>query len=285
MDAAYAQKYDNDDYVVNSKLKREYSIVYDGGNFNSNGYNCSIPVKSRREVELLLLSLREEASVIMDEQERRLCNIWDWLYGRTYSDIFTNLNWSYRDENEVIDIIKRIPLPKTLNENLKIHHEEPERINQVYVHKHNRENVLISRPYHYGNMFYFNGFKKSSEFNIEHGSDHLEKIIIFEAARQAGIATLHLAGVPLFYGKIVLLKTNIQYKNFIERSESYLIQTIPVARHKGGLIFVIFNILQEGNSCATGYFSLSFQKNASSSSSNWGQMFENNENVMNTITT
>jgi hypothetical protein len=284
MDAENAQKYD--DFVVNSKLTREYSIVYEGSNRDKNGNNCIIPVTSRREVELLLLCLRQEASVIMNEQERKLCNIWDWLYGRTYSDIFSSLKWSFQKEDEVIDIIERIPLPKTLNENLlKIYHDEPERINQVYVHKHNRENVLISRPFHYGNMFYFNGFKKSSEFNIGQGSDYLDRILIFEAARQAGIASLHLAGIPLFYGKIALLKTNIQYRNSIEPDESYMIQTIPVVRPRGGSISVVFNILQAGNSCATGYFSLNFQKNITSSSFNWGQMFEHNENAMNTTTT
>ena len=175
--------------------------------------------------------------------------------GRTYSKIFADLKWSYREEDEVIDIIERIPLPKTFNKSLlKIHPNdpEPERIDKEYVHKHNQGNVLISRSYQCGNMFYFNGFTKSSEFNIDHSSDHLEGIIIFEAARQAGIASVHLTGISLS-GKIVLLKTNIQYKSFVELDEPYLIHTIPVIRQKGGYFYIAFTIIQNGNTCATGY--------------------------------
>ena len=181
------------DFVVNNKLNRQYSIVYDGSNYDKNGNSRFIPVKSRREIELLLLSLGAEASVRMDAQERKLCNIWDWLYGRTYSDIFNDLKWSYREEDEVLDIIEKIPLPENLSKSsLKINKDdpEPERIDPAYVHKSNKENVLLSKPYQYGNMFYFNGFNKSAEFNIDHSSDHLEGIIIFEAARQAGIAAV-----------------------------------------------------------------------------------------------
>jgi hypothetical protein len=228
MNVAYAQKSDTD-FIVNSKQNREYSIVYGDSNFDRNCNNSLIPVKNRREVELLLLSLREEASVIMDIQDRKPSDIWDWLYGRTYADILTDLKWSYREEDEVLDIIDRIPLPKTLPKSFfKIDHDdpEPERIDKEYVHKLNKESVLISRPYQYGNMFYFNGFKKSSEFNIDHSSDHLEGILIFEAARQAGIASLHLAGAPLS-SIIDFSKTNIKYKKFIEHNELYSIHTIP----------------------------------------------------------
>jgi hypothetical protein len=239
--------------------------VFDGKNVNGNDDSCIIPVKSRREVELLLLSLGEEATVMMDEQARKLCNVWDW-YGRTYSDIFTNLKWSYREEDEVLDIIERIPLPKTLNNSfLKIHRDdlEPERIDPEYVHKSKKENVLISKPYKLGNIFYFNGFPKSAEFNIDHISDHLEGIIIFEAARQAVIASIHLTGVPLT-GKVVLLKTIIQHKKFIECYEPYLIHTIPVIKQRGGYIYVVFNIVQKGNSCATGYLTGILYKNKES---------------------
>lgn len=252
----YTRKFEAD-FVVNSKLNRQFSIVYHGKSLDRKGNSCLIPVKSRREVELLLLSLREEASVRMDAHERKLCNLWDWLYGRTYTDVFTDLKWSYREEDEMVDIIEKIPQPQILSESfLQIHHDDPapERMDQEYVHKTNKENVLVSQPFQYGNMYYFNGFHKSPEFNIDHSSDHLEGIIIFEAARQAGIAALHLAGAPLS-GKIVLLKTNIQYKRFVEFNEPYLINTIPVIRQKGGYLYVVFNILQDGASCATGYLS------------------------------
>jgi hypothetical protein len=253
MNVTYAQKSDTD-FIVNSKLNREYSIVYHRSNYGGNCNNSLITVKNRREVELLLLTLREEASVVMDVQDRKLCELWDWLYGRTYADILTDLKWSYRGENEVVEIIGRIPPPRTLLESyLRNQHDpEPERIKKEFVHKLNEESVLISKPHQSGNMFYFYGFNKSSEFNIDHSSDHVEGIIIFEAIRQAGFASLHLAGVPLS-SMVFLLNTTIQYKRFIEHDKLYLIHSIPVLRQRGGHHYVVFNVLQNGNSCATGF--------------------------------
>lgn len=248
----YTWRFDHD-FVVNSKSNREYSIVYHRGNFDKNNNENLIPVKNSREVELLLLSLREEASVIMDAEERKQCGLWDWLYGRTYANLFSNLKWSYQEEEEMVDIIEKIPLPTTFSDSLlKTDHHDLERIDQAYVHKSKQENVLISKPYHYGNMFYFTGFKKSSEFNIDHDSDHLEGIIIFEAARQAGIASVHLTGIPLS-GAIVISKSKTRYTKFVECHEPYIIRTIPIIKQRGGYSSVIFNILQNGHSCATGY--------------------------------
>lgn len=256
MNITSVQRLDTD-FVLSEMFDNQYSIVFDGSSFDENSSSCIIPVKSCREVELLLLSLGEEASVIMDEHARMLHpHAWDWLYGRTYSEIFTDLKWSYREVDEVIDIIERIPLPKTLHDNFykTIHNNdpEPERINQEYVHKINKGNVLISKPYRCGNMFYFNGLKESSEFNIDHSSDHLEGIIIFEAARQASIASAHLNKIP-FSGAIVILKAITQYTKFVECHAPYLIRTIPGVKQKGGYSFVVYNIIQNGHSCAKGY--------------------------------
>ena len=243
-------------FVVNNPLNCQYAIVYDGNCFGENPNCCIIPVTSRREVELLLLSLGEEASVRMDEQARKLCNIWDWLYGRTYSEVFNDLKWSYHEEKEVLDIIEKIPLPKILSDSfLKTSKDgpEPERIDQEYVHKKNKDNVLISIPYKYGNMFYFNGFNQSAEFNIDHCSDHLAAIIIFESARQAGIASIHLTGVPLS-GAAVTVETTIRYKKSVEYDAPYLIRIIPAIKQRGGYSFSVYNVVQNGQSCVTGYF-------------------------------
>ncbi len=243
-------------FVASEKTDRQYAIVFDGSGFTGNGNSCVIPVKSRREVELLLLSLGEDAGVIMDEPARKLYpDIWDWLSGQTYSEIFTDLKWSYREEDEVVDLIERIPPPVSLSDSfLKIYNEDPEleRIDKEYVHKTNQDNVLISKPFQCGNMFYFNGFKDSTEFNIDHGSDHLQGIIIFELARQATMASVHLTGIPLS-GVIIVLKATTRYVKFIEYSETYIIRTIPVIKQRGGYSFCIYNIVQKGCSCATGY--------------------------------
>lgn len=260
MDAEYVGLlYSEKDFVVNDKLDKQYSIVFNGSNFDRDRNNCFIPVNNRREVELLLLCLGEEAGVIMDEPTCKLYpDVSDWLLKRTYSEIFTGLKWSYREEDEVVNIIERIPLPKTLGKGfLKMDRSDPEppRIGREYVHKLKNESVLISKPYRCGNMYYFNGFKNSAEFTIDHDSDHLEGIIIFEIARQAGIASAHLEGMP-FSGAIVILKTATRYQRFIESSEPYLIRTIPAYKQKGGVGFCVYNIIQNGKSCVVGYFSV-----------------------------
>ncbi|MCL6589857.1 MAG: hypothetical protein K6U80_07885, partial [Firmicutes bacterium] len=247
----------NDKMVLSEQPRSQYSIVFEGTNFIRNNPNCMIPVKSRREVELLLLILREEVNVIMNEQARELYpDIWQWLNGLTYSDVFASLKWTYREEEEVLDLIERIPLPASLEKSfIQLYRDQPEAepIDQRYVHKQNQECVLLSKPYQCGNMFYFNGFKRSAEFNIDHDSDHLEGIIIFEAARQAGIASTHLTGIPLS-GAIVTLKTTVRYNKFVECNEPYIIRTIPVIKQKGGCSYGVYQVIQKGVSCATGYF-------------------------------
>lgn len=247
------------DFVVNNKLDKQYSIIFDGGGLDRGRHNCCIPVSSRRETELLLLCLGEEAGVILDQQTCRLYpDVSDWLLHRTYSEIFSNLKWSYREEDEVMDIIEKIPIPKSLGQSmLKIDYNDPEpdRICQEYVHKLKNDSVLISKPYQCGNMYYFNGFKNSAEFSIDHESDHLEGIIIFEIARQAGIASAHLEGMP-FSGAIIILKTSARYQKFIESGPPCLIRTIPAYKQKGGVGFCVYQIIQNGKSCVIGYFSV-----------------------------
>lgn len=249
----------DDQFVASEQTCRQYSIVFDGCSIDGNSNSCVIPVKSRREVELLLLILGEEAGIIMDNQARlQHPDVWDWLSGCTYSEVLADLKWSYREEDEVINIIEKIPLPASLNKSfIKLSNDDPdpEPIDQEYAHKTHPENVLISKPYQCGNMYYFNGFTKSPEFNIDHYSDHLEGIIMFEVARQAGNSSAHLVGMP-FTGANIILKTFTRHTKFLESSEPYLIRTIPAYKQKGGAGYCVYNIIQNGKSCVAGYFSV-----------------------------
>ncbi len=249
----------NEKFVASEVPCRQYSIVFDGCNQAENSTSCVIPVKNRREVELLLLILGEEAGVIFNNEARlRYPDVWEWLNERTYLGVFDTLKWSFREEEEVLNLIEKIPLPTDIhNSFLKMHVSDPEPplIPKNFVHKTHSENVLISEPYKCGNIYYFNGFSKSPEFNIDHYSDHLEGIIMFEVARQAGNASAHLAGMP-FEGSNVILKTHNRYTKFIEADKPYLIRTIPAYKHRGGVGYCVFNIIQNGNSCVSGYFSV-----------------------------
>ncbi|HEX3048456.1 MAG TPA: AfsA-related hotdog domain-containing protein [Bacillota bacterium] len=247
----------NYDFVLTHEANRQYSLMFAGSNFHNYSNSLVIPVKSRREVELLLLSLGEEVNVIMDEQARKLYpDVWEWLYGRTYSEVLTNLKWSCREEDEVFDVIQKIPLPKTLCSSfLKLHDDDPmpEPIGQEYVHKVNPNNVLISKPFRCGNMYYFNGFDNSSEFNIGHNSDYWEELFIYEITRQTSIACAHLAGLS-FEGALITIKTRIQYTKYLLNREPYIIATITAFKQRGGFCYCVFNLIQNGKSCITGYF-------------------------------
>jgi hypothetical protein len=256
-----------DKLVFCEQPRSTYSIVFEGSSFTGGSENLIITVKTRREVELLLLILGEEVSVIKDDIiNNKFPEVWEWLNERTYSEVMAELKWSYREAEEVNAIIEKIPLLHNLKDRrVKLYNDDPrtERLNQEYVHKVNNENVLVSKPSQCGNMFFFNGFTKSPEFNIDHISDHLEGIIIFEAARQAGLATTHLSGVP-FSSRIVLLKTIITYKRYVETQVPYIIHTIPVVRQRGGSFYIVFSIVQDGVVCATGFLSgLQYRTNES----------------------
>lgn len=267
MNTVSAQSVQSADLVFCEQPRSAYSIVFEGSTFAGGSENSIIIVKNRREVELLLLILGEEVSVIKDEIiSSKYPEVWEWLNERTYSEVLAELKWSYREAEEVNAIIEKIPLPYNLKDRrIKLYNDDPrtERLNQEYVHKVNNENVLVAKPSQCGNMFFFNGFTKSPEFNIDHVSDHLEGIIIFEAARQAGLATTHLSGVP-FSSRIVLLKTIITYKRYVETHVPYVIHTIPVVRQRGGSFYIVFSIVQDGVVCATGFLSgLQYRTNES----------------------
>lgn len=242
------------DYMSESK----YYIVLDEDSLLQVETSCLILVKTRREIELLLLCLGDEVNVVMNEKTRiEHQEIWDWLYERTYCDVINELNWSYKEELELVQLIDRIPVPKMLNNRfVQLDNEDLKLtpIDQRMVHKIDKDKVLLSEPYRCGNMIYFNGFKESSEFEIDHTSNHLEGIIIFEVARQAGIASGHLAGIPE-EGTMIILKSFTNYTRFIENDKPYIIRTIPVIKKRGGYCYCIYSIFQNGHSCSNGYFS------------------------------
>lgn len=257
----------DNDLILNGREEIQYVIVVGNGTDYREEQRCVIFTQDRREIELLLLILQTEAGVRMCEAlAKDYPDIWDWLNGKTYGQFFSESKWTYREEEEVLRIIERIPLPPLLSKELlqaRSEGEEPEPIESGFVHKQESNNVLISKPHVCGRMFYFNGFADSSEFNIDHGSDHLEGIIIFEAARQCGIASVHLAGVPL-EGTIVLLKVTTSYSKFVEVGIPYIIRTIPVIKLRGGYSYCVYNVIQGDIICSTGYLTGIVYKNKES---------------------
>lgn len=121
---------------------------------------------------------------------------------------------------------------------MKIKHEYAEtysyKINKELVHKQNTENVIISEPLKRDGHWYFTMFNQIAEFNFDHPSEHIQGMLIIEAARQSSIATTHLAGLPL-EGVITLRQFNINFIDFMQKDRPVIIKTFsePVILNRG----------------------------------------------------
>jgi hypothetical protein len=126
------------------------------------------------------------------------------------------------------------------------------RIKKKYVHKTNKENILISEPYSTGWLHHFNMYHQTSELT-DHLSSHVEGMLIIEATRQASTATAHLQGMP-FEGKIALLNYSTNFFNYIDRTAPIIIRTYtsftgsPEDEDKNAPIFI--QVMQWGKVCA-----------------------------------
>ena len=165
--------------------------------------------------------------------------------------LFSIAKCDFKTPNKIIQILEKIRLINPLIHDLNLTNKS---IQKEYVHKQNSNNVFISSPLNYGNIYYFKGFSDIDEIKIDNPSDHFDGIKIFEVARQACIASMSLVGFPLD-GVNILSENHIHYKRFIDNSNPYFIQVYSYAKPQGGPIFSVFNIIQNGISATSGYFS------------------------------
>jgi hypothetical protein len=132
----------------------------------------------------------------------------------------------------------------------------PEKISQELVHKKHIDNVIISKPQRFGNIWYFNMFEKISEFNFDHESDHLQGMLLTEAARQTGIATIHLNGLPA-EGKLNMSDMRTNFINYVEHGSPVIVRSVssPVIFEQGRhyRYHIIVNLIQFGKICVTAY--------------------------------
>ncbi|HGD0581765.1 hypothetical protein JJB63_15260 [Clostridium perfringens] len=163
-----------------------------------------------------------------------------------------SFKWDLKKPEEAHKLIREIPMPEYIKNTLT---NSNTKISKQYVHKLNPNNVMISSPIVEGNIIYFRGYNEITEFNIDHNSDHLEGIKLFEVVRQATLASFHIMGVAL--DKImVITSTKFNFKKLIELRIPYFIQIIPVCKKDGGAMFTVFNIIQGNNSCTDGFLQI-----------------------------
>ena len=161
-----------------------------------------------------------------------------------------SLDWDYRNPKEAYSVIEKIQIPLDIQSILAA---KTETIPQKYVHKVNKGNVLISDAERMENVVYFKGFNYIDEIKSDHNADHLDGIKLFEAARQATLASFHVMGVT-FEGVMALTASFVDYKKFVELDKPYYIQVIPACKPDGGAMYCAFAIIQDNLVNASGYF-------------------------------
>lgn len=216
---------------VVAKEKERYTLVYqnsDDENSKLLGSN-QVEFGSLREMELLKLALGDTIEHIYISPNNEIDG-----------NALDSAKWNYRNPQEMYDISTKIPIPNDLISELK-NTNQP--IEKDMVHKKNSANVLISEPKNHGNVWYFKGFSDIAELNSDHLSDHVDGIKLFEAFRQATLASLHLNGLQ-HNGVVALTNFKIDYINYVELDEPYIIQAIPACEQDGGAMYCVFNIIQ-----------------------------------------
>lgn len=204
-----------------------------------------IIVESQRELELILLTLGKNANVKFPELS-------DQIISDTYKHkLISAATWNYKNPQEAYDVIKKIPMPKCVPISL----DNNNLIENRYVHKDKDNNIMLSQPVINNKLIYFRGKNDIDEFNLDHISDHVNGIQLFEAARQASIAALHVAGLP-FGGAMALTSNLLEYSAYIEVDQPYYIQVLPVIRDDQKLMHCAFKIIQNNKTCTAGYFGI-----------------------------
>lgn len=243
-------KNNNEKYILSDKENSLYNVYFEDDRDIEEKEN-NIIISSNRELEILLLCLEDNISVSISRAlEVTHRDSVFLLLDKNIDEIKKEIRWTYKEYEDVKKLITKIPVPQYIKEALA----GRKRIKKEFVHKSDEDNVLISEAESLGKMYYFLGGTETKEIKLDHQSDHVGGIMIFEAVRQAGIASVHLLDIPLS-GVIVITKSVIEYDRFLEKKEPYYIQTIPVVRPRGGTGYCIFNVIQNGKSCVKGYFS------------------------------
>lgn len=241
----------NERYVLSDKIEPFYHVHFEDDPEIAKT-DSSIIISSNRELEMILLCLEENVSVsISRTAEIAHRESVFLLLDKNISEVKKEIKWTYKEYEDAKKLITKIPMPDYIKNAFS---DRKTKINKEFVHKSDEKNVLISEAEVLGKMYYFLGGTDTKEILLDHYSDHMSGIMIFEAVRQAGIASIHLLDIPLT-GVIVITKSVIEYDRFIEYGKPYYIQTMPVVRSRGGAGYCIFNVIQDERSCVKGYFS------------------------------
>lgn len=167
-----------------------------------------------------------------------------------------NIPWPELPEEEMLKAFNKIPAVDEEVKKLKIVIDDGQeylpRINKDIAHKRKKENVIITEPEKYGNMWYFNMIPETEEFKFDHPSDHVQGMLIVEGVRQCGIATTHLCGLPT-EGRIILSNLTTTFNSYVKAEHPIILRAVsrPVVFTTGQFKqYVLINVIQFGKICA-----------------------------------
>ena len=97
---------------------------------------------------------------------------------------------------------------------------------------------------------------KIKEFNFDHESDHMQGMLLMEAARQTGIATVHVNGLSVS-GKLNMSSMFTKFNNYVEYDSPVIIRSMSnrviFDQNQSVKTYVIVNLIQFGKICLTVY--------------------------------
>ncbi|MCB5016105.1 hypothetical protein LGW93_06160 [Streptococcus mutans] len=151
---------------------------------------------------------------------------------------------------KILSLCDKIGIPKQFSDSLS---KKDLKAEKQLVHKHNSDNVMISKSERLPNttVFYLKGFFCTKEIILDHeAGDHIESVILTEICRQACLS----ASEETLSGKEYLIPTEDTkiYKRFITSGAPLLIQVISgqTGKHQGYCVFTLF---QNEKCCLKGY--------------------------------
>ena len=193
---------------------------------------CRIPVKNVEEAELLAAVLQEHCGLYLGARAAEHRELADWAEA-TPVGVDVGGRWKKAPPENLSELLARVPVRNPLSEGRQLFAEGESlpmaRIDPVLVHKKDPANVLLANACRVGAFQQFNTFVESPEFHFDHPSEHVQGMLLTEIARQAGIATLHLVGMPLDW-VIVLTRLTLEFQQFVRHDVPLVIRTFASFR-------------------------------------------------------
>ncbi|EAT58195.1 AfsA-related hotdog domain-containing protein [Chlorobium ferrooxidans] len=242
--------------VTHNPGKKAFTLFFNGDKLPVESTALqTVPVNSVEEASEYLLLLGETCEIFLSV-EYRIDN--PALYASLRALSYPPLSdWPSLAVERAVSLMQKLPfdLKSLVNSPIAITSDDqlPERIDQKFVHKKNKANVLVSEIFSAGKLIYFNMLDDTDELIFDHASDHVQGMLMLEALRQGAVAMTHILGLS-FDGQLALLNYNTNFFHYLERD------TPVVLRAFGGFaqdeksedrnITVYLQVMQWGKVCA-----------------------------------